>query len=72
MIFTSGDRLHENISPLFLREDQEFLWAPKLKEDLGRLDAHYDKLPESTSPRNYAICLNTTKGGGLLDHQTLG
>jgi hypothetical protein len=39
MIFTSGDRLHENISPLFLREDQEFLWAPKLKEDLGRLDA---------------------------------
>jgi hypothetical protein len=48
MIFTSGDRPHENISPLFLREDQEFLWAPKLKEDLGRLDAHYDKLPEST------------------------
>jgi hypothetical protein len=48
MIFTSGDRLHERITPLFLREDQEFLWAPKLKEDLARLDAHYNTLPEST------------------------
>jgi len=47
MIFTSGDRLHEKITPFFLREDQEFLWAPELKEDLGRLDAHYDALPES-------------------------
>jgi hypothetical protein len=35
MIFTSGDRLHEKITPFFLREDQEFLWAPKLNEDLA-------------------------------------
>jgi hypothetical protein len=46
-IFTSGDRLHQRITPLFLREDQEFVWAPGLKADLGRLDAHYDGLPES-------------------------
>jgi hypothetical protein len=47
LIFTSGDRLHQRITPFFLRKDQAFLWAPELKEDLGRLDAHYDALPES-------------------------
>jgi hypothetical protein len=47
MIFTSGDRLHETVTPFFLREDQAFLWAPKLKGDLGRLNVHYEKFPES-------------------------
>jgi len=46
-VFTSGDRLHQKITPFFLRKDQEFLWAPELKEDLGRLDAYYDAFPES-------------------------
>jgi hypothetical protein len=47
MIFTSGDKLHRKITPLFLRNDQVFLWAPDLKADLSRLDAHYDSLPET-------------------------
>jgi hypothetical protein len=46
-IFTSGDRLHEKITPFFLSEDQEFIWAPELKQDLSRLDAHYYEFPES-------------------------
>jgi hypothetical protein len=46
MIFTSGDSLYRRITPLFLRNDQEFLWAPDLKADLSRLDAHYAALPE--------------------------
>ena len=46
MIFTSGDKLHRRITPLFLRDDQQFLWAPDLKADLSRLDAHYAALPD--------------------------
>jgi hypothetical protein len=46
MIFTSGDKLHRKITPLFLRDDQMFMWAPDLKEDLARLDAHYATFPE--------------------------
>jgi hypothetical protein len=47
MIFTSGDKLHQKITPLFLRDDQMFLWAPDLREDLKRLDAHFATLPEA-------------------------
>ena len=32
---------------LFMRSDQEFLWAPDLKADLARLNANYLRLPEA-------------------------
>jgi hypothetical protein len=67
MIFTSGDRLHEKITPFFLREDQEFLWAPELKEDLSRLDAHYDALPESVKAQGIMrFALTPPKEGDYL------
>jgi hypothetical protein len=67
MIFTSGDRLHQKITPFFLREDQEFLWAQKLKEDLGRLDAHYDALPESAKAEGIMrFALTPPKEGDYL------
>lgn len=47
MVFTSGDNLHRRITPFFLGDDEQFLWAPDLKEDLRRLDANYSTLPES-------------------------
>lgn len=45
-VFTSSDKLHVNIAPLFMTSDQAFVAGPDLKHDLGKLDAHYGALPE--------------------------
>lgn len=45
MVFTSNDKLHANVVPLFLRDDQTFVPGTELKTDLGKLDEHYDALP---------------------------
>jgi hypothetical protein len=47
MIFVSSDKLHRNCAPLFMRDEQEFVWGPQLKEDLRRIDCYYDRLPAS-------------------------
>ena len=47
MIFVSSDKLHQQCASLFLREDQSFIWGPKLKNDLSVLNEHYTDLPES-------------------------
>ena len=50
-IFTSGDKLHSNIAPLFLDVDQSFVEARKLKEDLGKLDDYYSGFPVEARER---------------------
>jgi len=45
MVFTSGDRLHQRVAPLFMRQDQVFVPAAEMKADLARLDEHYSALP---------------------------
>lgn len=35
-IFVSGDNIHRKLAPLFLREDQKFVWAEDLKKTLPR------------------------------------
>ena len=44
-IFTSNDRLHKLLAPLFMRPDQTFIPGEDLKADLKKLDAHYFALP---------------------------
>jgi hypothetical protein len=50
-VFVSSDKLHRKCAPLFLREDQQFVWGIDLKADLGKLNAHYLTLPESEHDR---------------------
>jgi hypothetical protein len=50
-VFISGDRLHRRCAPLFMRANQEFVWAPDLKTDLARLNAYYLALPEAERER---------------------
>lgn len=50
-VFVSSDKLHRKCAPLFLREDQQFVWGMDLKTDLGKLNAHYLTLPESERER---------------------
>jgi hypothetical protein len=46
-IFVSSDDLHRRCAPLFLTEDQSFVWGPDLKADLAALNAFYARLPEA-------------------------
>lgn len=48
MVFVSSDRLHRRCAPLFLRDDQQFVWGQDLKEALRELNDHYSGLPAST------------------------
>ena len=45
MIFTSSDRLHARIAPLFLRPNQQFVPGSDLKADLRRLDEYFSAQP---------------------------
>jgi hypothetical protein len=44
-VFVSTDKLHRQIIPLFLREDQRFVWGADIKSDASKLRAHYEGLP---------------------------
>lgn len=45
MIFVSSDKLHKRCAPLFLRDNQSFVWGQDLKADLKNLIEHYQTLP---------------------------
>jgi hypothetical protein len=44
-VFVSSDRLHRRVASLLLRSDQEFIWGQDLKADLGKINAHFARLP---------------------------
>lgn len=46
-VFASNDKLHKRVVPLFLREDQSFVFGENLKADLQQLDVHFSALPEA-------------------------
>jgi hypothetical protein len=50
-VFISGDDLHRRCAPLFLRENQEFIWAQDLKGDLDRINAHFSRYPNEEKER---------------------
>ncbi len=45
MVFVSSDKLHRRCTPLFLRDNQSFIWGLDLKEDLKQLNERYKNLP---------------------------
>ena len=51
MAFVSNDKLHRRIAPLFLTENQVFIWGQELKDDLKALDEHFSRLPRSELDR---------------------
>jgi len=44
-VFVSSDKLHRRTVPLFVCENQLFVWGEDLKADLRMLDSHYASLP---------------------------
>jgi len=62
MVFISSDGLHQRCAPLFLREDQDFVWGPDLKSELRRLDRHFAALPEATKEKGIMAFANYPPG----------
>lgn len=44
-VFTSKDRFHKQVAPLFITQHQTFVEGHELKEDLRKLDAFYSQQP---------------------------
>jgi len=56
MLFISSDKLHRRTAPLFLRDDQEFVWGIDLKQSLGELDLYYSVFPDEEKEKGiYAL-----------------
>lgn len=58
MVFTSNDKLHANIAPLFLRDNQTFISGAELKSDLRSLNGYYEAFSGEIEERgvmNFAI-----------------
>jgi hypothetical protein len=51
MMFVSSDHIHQSCAPLFLRNDQEFVWGQELKKSLGKINKYYLQLPESAKEK---------------------
>jgi hypothetical protein len=51
MMFVSNDRLHRDCAPLFLRDDQQFVWGQDLKRCLAQANEYYLQLPETTKEK---------------------
>lgn len=66
MVFLSTDRLHRTCAPLFMRQDQQFLWGTDVKADLQANHVALMQLPEDDRKKGL-IALNTPpKPGGLI------
>ncbi len=46
MVFISSDRLHRRVAPLFLRNNQEFVWGPDLKASLKEINLYFSLFPD--------------------------
>lgn len=66
--FASTDKLHRTVAPLFLRDDQRFVWGGDLKTDLGHLNAHFLTLPAEVRARglNYFARRLPAESQGLI------
>jgi hypothetical protein len=54
-VFVSGDKLHRRCAHLFLRNDQEFVWGPDLKEDLCQINDHFMAFPDDEKDRGIMV-----------------
>jgi len=50
-VFTSGDKFHRQIAPLFLQKNQIFLDSSKLKADLGKVADLWDNADDETKKK---------------------
>ena len=73
MVFVSSDTLHKRTAPLFLRNDQTFVWGQELKADLHRLVERYEALSDDQKAEGVVKFAKSPPEGGWMPRQrTLG
>lgn len=66
-VFTSKDRFHAQVAPLFISAHQTFVEGHSLKEDLAKLNEHYSALPpEVTEQGLWAFAMKPPDNGAFL------
>ena len=65
-LFVSSDDLHRRCAPLFLRDDQEFVWGFDLKLALKTINAHFLELPEEERDRGISAFAHAPPSGNLM------
>jgi hypothetical protein len=66
MILVSSDDLHRRAAPLFMREDQSFVWGQDLKADLKSINTHYLQLPESEREKGISSFAESPPDGSMV------
>jgi hypothetical protein len=68
MVFISSDKLHKKCTGPFLRKNQDFVWGPDLKSELGRQNTEFSKLPTAVQETGLMKFARTPVGneGDLL------
>lgn len=70
MVFASNDRLHRNLAPLLIRDDQSFVNGEELKADLLRLADFYEKLNDTKQKKlRYALASYPSPKKDSVVHQ---
>ncbi|MGV7929653.1 MAG: hypothetical protein AB2L13_12225 [Spirochaetota bacterium] len=70
MVFVSSDKLHKKCVPLFLRENQEFVWGNTLKADLCGINKYYSEFPQSEKEKGlYSFAIRPPKEHNFLVSQ---
>jgi hypothetical protein len=66
MLFISSDDLHRRAAPLFMRQDQSFVWGMDLKADLRSMNADYLQLPETERDKGILSFAKSPPDGSMV------
>lgn len=70
MVFVSSDKLHRKCAPLFLRENQQFIWGLDLKNGLNEINQYYSAYPEDEKEKGVmSFASDPPKEGNFLISQ---
>lgn len=69
-VFVSSDKLHKKCAPLFLRNNQQFIWGPDLKNGLDEINKYYLAFPEEEREKGVmSFACDPPKEGNYLISQ---
>jgi hypothetical protein len=66
MLFVSSDNLHRRSAPLFMRQDQEFVWGVDLKVALSTMNKHFLELPQELREKGISNFASSPPAGNLV------
>jgi hypothetical protein len=66
MVFISQDRLHRRCAPLFMRQNQQFVWGIDLKAALQSINDHFLQLPEAERDRGILSFASAPPPGNIV------